>query len=58
MTVYLDLADRRSSRTASPPAPDPRYQGDPDWAVWGTWEYHVLTESKLGNLVRPMNDKP
>lgn len=32
---------------------DPRYRGNPDWAVWGTWEYHVLTESKSGNLVRP-----
>ena len=35
---------------------DPRYRGNPDWAVWGDWEYHVLTESKSGNLVRP--DKP
>jgi hypothetical protein len=34
---------------------DPRYRGHPDWAVWGTWEYHVLTESKSGNLVRPMS---
>jgi len=34
---------------------DPRYTGNPDWAVWGTWEYHVLTESGQGNLVRPMN---
>jgi hypothetical protein len=32
---------------------DPRYQGNPDWAIWGTWEYHVLTESGSGNLVRP-----
>ena len=31
---------------------DPRYQGNPDWAVWGTWEYHVLTQGKHGNLVR------
>lgn len=32
---------------------DPRYSGDPDWAIWDTWEYHVLTESGQGNLVRP-----
>lgn len=32
---------------------DPRYRGNPDWAVWGNWEYHVLTESGQGNLVRP-----
>ncbi|MCC6617260.1 MAG: hypothetical protein IT320_27545 [Anaerolineae bacterium] len=32
---------------------DPRYRGNPDWAVWGTWEYHVDVEWKLGNLVRP-----
>lgn len=32
---------------------DPRYTGNPDWAIWGTWEYHVLTESGQGNLVRP-----
>lgn len=31
---------------------DPRYTGDPDQAIWGTWEYHVLTESGNGNLVR------
>lgn len=30
---------------------DPRYTGNPDWAVWGTWEYHVLTVSGEGNLV-------
>jgi|GEM_PF-1262346 len=34
---------------------DPRYRGNPEWSIWGTWEYHVLTESKHGNLVRPMN---
>ncbi len=34
---------------------DPRYTGNPDWAIWGTWEYHVLTESGQGNLVRPEN---
>ena len=32
---------------------DPRYTGNPDWAIWGTWEYHVLTESGSGNLARP-----
>jgi hypothetical protein len=32
---------------------DPRYTGNPDWAIWGTWEYHVLTMSGFGNLVRP-----
>jgi hypothetical protein len=31
---------------------DPRYTGNPDWAVWGNWEYHVLTETGSGNLVR------
>lgn len=35
---------------------DPRYRGNPDWAIWGNWEYHVLTESGSGNLVRPIND--
>lgn len=33
---------------------DPRYAGNPDWAIWGTWEYHVLTVSGTGNLVRPL----
>lgn len=32
---------------------DPRYTGNPDWEIWGTWEYHVLTDSGVGNLVRP-----
>ena len=40
---------------------DPRYSGDPDWAIWVTWEYHVLTQGGQGNepfggngnLVRP-----
>jgi len=32
---------------------DPRYRGNPEWSEWGTWEYHVLTESGAGNLVRP-----
>lgn len=31
---------------------DPRYTGNPDWAIWGDWEYHVLTQSGEGNLVR------
>lgn len=30
---------------------DPRYTGNPDWEVWGTWEYHVLTDSGDGNIV-------
>jgi len=34
---------------------DPRYTGNPDWAVWGTWEYHVLTVSHFGNLTGPQN---
>ncbi len=37
---------------------DPRYTGNPDWAIWGNWEYKVLTESGSGNLVRPMNHQP
>lgn len=32
---------------------DPRYTGNPDWAIWNTWEYHALTISGFGNLVRP-----
>jgi hypothetical protein len=32
---------------------DPRYKGNPDWAIWGNWEYKVLTMSGFGNLVRP-----
>jgi hypothetical protein len=34
---------------------DPRYTGNPEWAVWGDWEYRVLTESGSGNLVRPFH---
>lgn len=34
---------------------DPRYRGNPDWSIWGTWEFHTLTVSGQGNLVRPMN---
>lgn len=33
---------------------DPRYRGNPEYAVWGNWEYHVLTESGTGNLIRPL----
>lgn len=33
---------------------DPRYTGNSDWAVWGTWEYQGLTQSHLGNLVKSM----
>lgn len=33
---------------------DPRYEGNPDWAVWGTWEYHIYAVSGYGNLVQPM----
>ena len=32
---------------------DPRYRGNSEWAVWGTWEYHVLAISGFGNLARP-----
>ena len=32
---------------------DPRYTGNPDWAIWGTWEWKALTMSGYGNLVRP-----
>ncbi len=34
---------------------DPRYTGDPAFAIWGSWEYHTYTESKSGNLARPAN---
>ncbi len=34
---------------------DPRYTGNPEWAIWGTWEFHVLTESHTGNLTGPQN---
>lgn len=30
---------------------DPRYTGNADWAVWGSWEYHALTVSGSGNVV-------
>ncbi|HUG40122.1 MAG TPA: hypothetical protein VMM12_06545 [Longimicrobiales bacterium] len=32
---------------------DPRYTGNPDWAVFGTWEYQTHVVSGSGNLVRP-----
>lgn len=32
---------------------DPRYRGIPENEIWGTWEYHVNTQSGLGNLARP-----
>lgn len=38
---------------------DPRYTGNPDLAIWNTWELHVMTESGSGNLAnpnRPVND--
>lgn len=31
---------------------DPRYTSNEDWALWGNWEYHVLTQSGDGNLVK------
>lgn len=37
---------------------DPRYTGNPDWAIWDTWEYHTYTVSGSGNLVRPENHTP
>lgn len=33
---------------------DPRYRGNPAWAIWGDWELHVSTVSGTGNLVRPL----
>ena len=32
---------------------DPRYTGNPDWAIWGTWEHDVYVVGGEGNLVRP-----
>lgn len=34
---------------------DPRYTGNPDWAIWNTWEYHVYAIGGTGNNVRPEN---
>lgn len=31
---------------------DPRYTGNPEWSLWGDWEYFVLVESGSGNLPR------
>ncbi len=31
---------------------DSRYTGNPDWSVWGDWEYFALVESGTGNLPR------
>lgn len=35
---------------------DPRYTDNPDWAVWGNWEFTVLTQGGSGNLVRPVTN--
>lgn len=35
---------------------DPRYTGNPELSIWGTWEFHVNAQSGLGNvanLTRP-----
>jgi hypothetical protein len=34
---------------------DRRYTGDPEWAIWGTWEFHVQTISGEGNVTRTQN---
>jgi len=31
---------------------DPRYTGDPNRAIWGTWEYHVDAWSHWGNILK------
>ena len=28
---------------------DPRYTGNPEWAIWGTWEWVTLTQGGQGN---------
>lgn len=33
---------------------DPRYTGNPDYAIWGEWEYFVLVESGSGNIIRKL----
>ena len=43
--VYLIVSDE-----------DPRYTGNPDWALWGNWEYHVLVESGSGNIVKVLSN--
>lgn len=35
---------------------DPRYTGNAAWSIWGTWEYHVLTQSGDGNLVSTLTN--
>lgn len=32
---------------------DPRYRGNPEWSIWGSWEVIVEGVSGQGNLVRP-----
>lgn len=34
---------------------DPRYTGNPDQAIWGTWEYHVDAWSQWGNILHSAN---
>jgi hypothetical protein len=34
---------------------DPRYTGNPTYAIWGDWELHVDTTSHFGNWVRPQH---
>lgn len=34
---------------------DPRYTGNPDWEIWGTWEYSTYVVNGVGNVVRPEN---
>jgi hypothetical protein len=33
---------------------DPRYTGNPDLAIWETWEYHTDVWSGMGNVANPM----
>lgn len=32
---------------------DHRYTGNPDWAIWGSWEIVGYTRSGEGNMLRP-----
>ena len=34
---------------------DPRYTGNPDLAIWETWEYHTDVWSGTGNIANPMH---
>lgn len=34
---------------------DPRYDGDPDREIWGTWEWHSYVVSGSGQLANPMH---